>query len=238
MATKEYLFVPEKGLVRVTSDLNTRKGLPATSDVEIVSMLHAGSIEEYIGYVLDGESVAGNAKWFLNADGDFFWSGNVDSHAVPVSGKILSRPLDELVCTQRFGERAAFYAPLGSSKGHNGMDFRTRDVSNTNDWKKPVYSVLEGTVSEASETQWNGKFVRVVHGNGHESVYLHLSSIDVTRNQKVAAGAKLGVSGNSGGASEAPHLHFGYRPTNFNKENGHMGYIDPAPYFKDEIRYV
>ena len=90
-------------------------------------------------------------------DGDFFWSGSVDAHNIPVSGKILSRPLDQLVCTQRFGERPAVYASLGSPKGHNGMDFRTRDVNNPSEWKKSVYSVLDGTISEATETQWNGK---------------------------------------------------------------------------------
>ena len=238
MAAKEYTFVPEKGLVRVTSDLNTRKGAPATDDVPIVTLLHAGTTQEYIGYVLDGESVAGNARWFLTTDGDFFWSGNVDTHNKPISGKIFSKPLDTLVCTQRFGLRPEFYAPLGSAKGHNGMDFRTRDMSNPSDWKRPVYSVLDGTISEAAENQWNGKFIRVLHENGYESVYLHLSSVDVTRNQKVVAGAKIGVSGNSGGATEAPHLHFGYRPKEFNKDNGHMGYVDPTPYFKDEIRYV
>jgi len=93
-------------------------------------------------------------------------------------------------------------------------------------------------VSEATENQWNGKFVRLHHDNGYESVYVHLSAVDVTAGQKVNAGGKLGTSGNSGGASEGPHLHFGYRPQKFNKDNGYMGYIDPAPYFKDEIRYV
>lgn len=238
MATGEYKFVPEKGLLRVTSDLNTRLGRPSAVQTDIVTMLKAGSMQSYIGYVLDGENVAGNSKWYLTSEGDFFWSGNVDTHNVPASGKILVRPLDQLVCTQRFGERPAFYAGLGSPKGHNGMDFRTRDMSNPNDWKKPVYSVLDGTVSEASENQWNGKFIRVTHDNGYESAYLHLSAIEVTRNQKVTAGGKLGVSGNSGGASEAPHLHFSYRPKNFDKDNGYMGYIDPAPYFIDEIRYV
>src|SRR3989344_2273511 len=229
MAAGQYTFVPEKGLVRLTSDLNTRKGLPATTS-DIVTMLHAVTMQGYIGYVIDGESVARNTKWFLTAEGDFFWSGGVDTHNVPVSGKILARPLDELVCTQRFGERPAFYALTGSSKGHNGMDFRTRKATDLNEWKKPVYSVLDGTISEATETDLNGKFVRITHANGYESVYLHLSSIGVTRNQKVAMSTQIGVSGNTG-ASEAPHLHFGYRPSNYDKDNGHMGYIDPAPYF-------
>ena len=52
------------------------------------------------------------------------------------------------------------------------------------------------------------------------------------------AATKIGVSGNSGGASEAPHLHFGYRPVAYDKNNGYMGYVDPAPYFMDEIQYL
>lgn len=237
MAAGEYRLVPEKGTVRITADLNTRKGLPVTS-VPVVSMIHAGTAQAYIGYVVDGEAVAGNAKWYMTSAGDFFWSGNVDTHNVPVSGKILGKPLDELVCTQRFGERPEFYVTTGSPKGHNGMDFRTRKATDLNNWKKPVYTVLDGTVSEATENQFNGKFVRVVHDNGYESAYLHLSGIEVSKGQKVATGFKLGMSGNSGGASEAPHLHFGYRPVNYDKNNGYMGYVDPAPYFKDEIRYI
>ncbi|MDO8571128.1 MAG: M23 family metallopeptidase [bacterium] len=238
MATQEYKFVPEKGVARITSDLNVRSGAPASQGVGVAKILHANISQSYIGYVLNGEEVAGNAKWFLTADGDFFWSGNTDIHNVAVSGKILNKPLDELVCTQRFGERPEFYSSLGSSKGHNGMDFRTRSQNNLNDWKRPVYAVLHGTISEATENQWNGKFIRIAHDNGYESVYLHLSAIEVTKGQKIAVGGKIGMSGNSGAASEAPHLHFGYRSQKFNKDNGYMGYIDPTPYFKDEIKFV
>ena len=93
-------------------------------------------------------------------------------------------------------------------------------------------------VTEAAENQANGKYVSVAHDNGYESVYLHLSSIDVKVAQKISTSQKIGVSGNSGGASEAPHLHFGYRPVKYDKNNGRMGYIDPAPYFIDEITYL
>lgn len=235
---QHYNFTPLKGTVRITSDLNTRMGAPATTSV-VASVLHAGVKQAYIGYVTDGENVAGNAKWFLTNEGDFFWSGNVDTSSSPVSTKIFSNPLDgPLVCTQKFGERPDFYAPLGSPKGHNGIDFRTRDIANPNNYKKPVYAVLEGIVSEATENQWNGMYVRITHTNNCESVYLHLSSFSVAKDQKVSAGTKIGVSGNSGAASEAPHLHFGYRPIPSDKNNGYMGYIDPIPFFKDTISFV
>lgn len=235
---QEYKFVPEKGVVRITSDLNTRKESPSTQKADVADVLYAGTTQPYLGYVLDGEAVANNPKWYLTSEGNFFWSGNTDAHTVATAGKILSKPLDHLVCTQRFGERPEFYTALGSPKGHGGMDFRTRDPNNMSDWKRPVYAVLDGTVSEVAENQRDGKFIRLTHDNGYESVYQHLSSTDISKDQKVRAGVKIGITGNSGGACEAPHLHFGYRPIKCNKDNGNMGYVDPAIYFKDEIKYV
>lgn len=238
MAVQEYTFVPQTGIARITSDLNARKGAPATFDAEVSRVLPAGSIQSYLGYVLDGEAIADNAKWFFTPEGEFFWSGNVDTHEVASGGRILVKPLDSLVCTQRFGERPEVYRELGYVKGHSGMDFRTRDPNNQTDWKRSVYAALAGQVLEVTDSPWNGRFVRITHDNGYESIYLHLSAIDVTAGQKVSTGTKIGVSGNSGAASEAPHLHFGYRPQKFNKDNGYMGYVDPAPYFRDEIKYV
>ena len=237
---KEYKFVPEKGTVVTTSDLNLRKGRPATKGIAIAKETSSGTILEYIGYITDGEDVAGITKWYLTPEGNFFWSGNVDTKKVPVSlvttEKCLHKPLNKLICTQRFGMRPDFYKPLGSPKGHNGIDFRTKKQDGT--WEQPVYSVMDGKIFEAKESKWNGKYIRVNHDNGYQSVYLHLSKINVKKGDTVKGGSQIGMSGNSGSASEAPHLHFGYRPIKFDKDNGHMGYIDPTPYFIDEIQYI
>lgn len=240
---KEYLFVPEKGVVYVTSDLTIRGGSP-TLEGQTLSVVTPGTSLKYIGLITDGYNVGGkNSVWYVSESGDFFWSGNTTTvsptkQAALPEEKILYSPLKQLICTQRFGERPEFYKKYGSPKGHNGIDFRTRKEEDLNDWKQEVFSVLDGEISEATENEWNGKYVRITHSNGHESVYLHLSQIDVKKGQNIKAGEKVGISGNSGGASEAPHLHFGYRSVNYDKNNGRMGYIDPAPYFKDEIRYL
>lgn len=235
---EEYKFIPEKGVVVTTSDLNVRKGHPITKGVEVAKETASGTSLEYVGYVIDGEDVGGITKWYLTPEGDFFWAGNVDVRAKNKSSteKILHKPLNKLICTQRFGMRPEFYKPLGSPKGHNGIDFRTKKSDGT--WEQPVYAVMDGNIFEAIENKWNGKFVRINHDNGYQSVYLHLSQIDVKKGQKIKAGSKIGISGNSGGASEAPHLHFGYRPISYDKNNGHMGYIDPTSFFRDEIRFL
>ncbi|MFA5842053.1 MAG: M23 family metallopeptidase [Candidatus Paceibacterota bacterium] len=237
MADK-FLFIPEKGTVLVSNGSNVRKGFPRKS-ADLVKKLIEDTQLSYVGYVLDGETVEQNSKWYLTPGGDFFWSGGVkDILAVPSGQKIICKPLEKLICTQSFGKRPEFYAPLGSPKGHNGLDFRTKLGNNPNDWKRDVFAVLDGTISEATETPTNGKYVRIAHDNGYESVYLHLSLMLVSKGQRVLARSKIGVSGNSGSASEAPHLHFGYRPQKYDKSNGYMGYIDPTPCFIDEIKYA
>ena len=238
MKTQEYKFTPEKGAVVTTGDLNLRDSRPATISTPIAKTLSAGTLINYIGYVSDGESVGGITKWFVATDGNFFWSGNVNAKPKIPEGvsRVLHKPLAKLICTQRFSERPDFYKSLGSPKGHNGLDFRTKKADGM--WAQDVFAVMDGKVSEATENQWNGKFVRIAHDNGYESVYLHLSELGVKVGQKISASSKLGVSGNSGGASEAPHLHFGYRPIKFDKNNGYMGYVDPTPYFIDEIQYL
>ncbi|HEY4527153.1 MAG TPA: M23 family metallopeptidase [Candidatus Paceibacterota bacterium] len=239
MPEKEYRFVPHVSVAIVTSDLNIRKGAPASSS-KVIKEATPGMPLRYIGYIVDGESVAGIAKWFLTPEGDFFWSGNVKAEGVDTAQvfnkRVLVKPLDSLVCTQRFGERPAFYSSLGSPRGHSGMDFRTKQADGT--WTTPVYAAMKGTVAEVDENMWNGKFIRIDHPNGFQSIYLHLSETSVETGQEVTSGQKIGLSGNTGGASEAPHLHFGYRPIKFDKDNGTMGYIDPAPYFIDEIKYL
>lgn len=239
---KEYRFTPHVGIVYVTSDLTIRGILPGRTG-NVLKVVPPGTSLKYVGTISDGDIVGGNSLWYVSDEGNFFWSGNVTTTPPPQAPvvnetKILRAPLKKLVCTQRFGTRPEYYAKLGSPKGHNGVDFRTRAEDNPNNWKQDVVSVLGGVVIEATENEFNGKFVRVHHDNEYQSVYLHLSELAAKVGQRVESGTKIGVSGNSGGASEAPHLHFGYRPVKFNKDNGYMGYIDPLPYFIDPITFV
>lgn len=55
-----------------------------------------------------------------------------------------------------------------------------------------------------------GNYVVVDHGNGKSTLYGHLSSVSVSRGQKVGKGQKIGNAGSTG-FSTGPHLHFEYR---------------------------
>ncbi|MGC1248692.1 MAG: peptidoglycan DD-metalloendopeptidase family protein, partial [Spirulinaceae cyanobacterium] len=52
-----------------------------------------------------------------------------------------------------------------------------------------------------------GNFIRIRHGNDFQTVYAHLSQIDVSEGQLVSGGQKIGNVGSTGNSS-GPHLHF------------------------------
>ena len=234
-AVSSYNYVPqEEKKMYAVRDINVRIGAP---NLTVASMPAAkGKIFVIAGYVINGEEINDNSLWFKDADGNYIWSANLRPLEFE---RVLNSPLKNLICTQEFAERPEVYKDYGSPKGHNGLDFRTWVDGDWTKWEQAVFAVLDGKISEADfDPKYKGNFVRIVHTNACESVYLHLSKLNATKGQIVRAGDQIGVSGNSGGASEAPHLHFGYRPVNHDVNDGFMGYINPAPLFKEEIKYV
>ena len=110
-------------------------------------------------------------------------------------------PLDSLVLTSPFGYRDNPLSP-GYPEFHTGADFGA--VTGT-----PVKASAAGTVVEAGWHTTGGGGLRVVidHGDGLQTTYNHLNSIDVGVGQAVEAGdviAGVGSTGNSTG----PHLHY------------------------------
>lgn len=91
---------------------------------------------------------------------------------------------------------------------HHGIDIGLK----TGD---PVVAAWDGVVRYA---QWNksgyGNCVIIRHKNGLETVYGHLSKIQVTPNQYVRSGDTIGLGGSTG-RSTGPHLHFEIRYKDF-----------------------
>ncbi|HEV2150120.1 MAG TPA: M23 family metallopeptidase [Longimicrobiaceae bacterium] len=67
-----------------------------------------------------------------------------------------------------------------------------------------------GTVAEVGEDSVYGRFVRIRHSGGYETMYGHASEILVERGAQVAQDQVIALSGNTG-LSTAPHLHFEVR---------------------------
>ena len=90
--------------------------------------------------------------------------------------------------------------------GFNAVDFGA-PVGTT------VRAAAAGTVLVAKSSGWNGgygNYIVVKHANGTQTLYAHLSRVDVGVGATVAAGESIGGSGNSG-KSTGPHLHFEVR---------------------------
>ena len=88
-------------------------------------------------------------------------------------------------------------------RAHLGTDFAAPTGT-------PVRSVGDGVVEFAGVQNGYGNVVFVKHGNGHETVYAHLSRMDVRKGQSVARGDTVGAVGATGWAT-GPHLHFEFR---------------------------
>lgn len=74
----------------------------------------------------------------------------------------------------------------------------------------PIRAAGGGTVVEVGDDAKYGKFVRIEHRDGYETLYAHASQILVKQGAKIPSGRAIALSGNTG-QSTAPHLHFEVR---------------------------
>jgi len=128
----------------------------------------------------------------------------------PPGQGILSWPIaGKIKITQYFGNTdfAQANAALYRGNGHDGLDIAASIGT-------PVHAALSGTILATGNTDAVrgcysfGKWVMIKHGNGINTMYAHLSEIDVSAGQSVKTGDLIGYSGETGYAT-GPHLHFG-----------------------------
>ncbi|MBC7952454.1 MAG: M23 family metallopeptidase [Rhodospirillaceae bacterium] len=73
----------------------------------------------------------------------------------------------------------------------------------------PIRAVADGVVTLAhADLFFTGKTVMIDHGLGLQTVYAHMSRLDVSEGQNVRRGQVIGAVGASGRAT-GPHLHWG-----------------------------
>lgn len=83
------------GKVRANTRLNIRAEKPDTRH-PVKSTVVPGTILSYTGFVTDGQNINGNSKWYRNIDGNFFWSGGVDTISETSSTKTGNWWIDNL----------------------------------------------------------------------------------------------------------------------------------------------
>jgi len=105
---------------------------------------------------------------------------------LPVRGPISSE----------FGARRSFWR----ARSHTGVDIVAKPGT-------PVRAPIAGTVTYAG---WRGGYGRTIildHGGEVQTLYGHLSRVEVSRGQRVAPRDVIGLTGATGHAS-GPHLHY------------------------------
>ena len=96
---------------------------------------------------------------------------------------------------------------------HYGLDFAVPTGT-------PLVAAAAGRVTLADSFHFFGDLVVIDHGHGVNTLYAHLSAIEVREGQMVAKGERIARSGASGRVT-GPHLHFSL--------SWYQTFLDPQP---------
>jgi len=119
----------------------------------------------------------------------------------------LVSPMEFSRVTSGFSMR--FHPVLHKWRAHLGTDYGAAMGT-------PVRSVGDGVVQFAGEQNGFGNVVIIRHNNTDETVYAHLSRIDVRAGQAIQRAQRVGAVGMTGWAT-GPHLHFELRVNGVHK---------------------
>ncbi len=114
----------------------------------------------------------------------------------------LSSSTVELTTTETIRNPVAYiHVNQSFHSGHPGVDLKAQIGD-------PIYPLMKGQVTLVSRERFAyGNHVIIDHGNGLETLYAHLSRIDVEAGQQVTTDQSIGEIGVTGW-STGPHLHF------------------------------
>jgi murein DD-endopeptidase MepM/ murein hydrolase activator NlpD len=104
---------------------------------------------------------------------------------------------------------------------HGGVDQRTPEG-------EPIRAVAAGTVMFAKQFNVLGNAVGIDHGQGLESMYLHMSRLVATPAAAVQRGEILGYAGSTG-RSTGPHLHWVLYVNGINVNPAQWIKLEPCP---------
>ena len=193
-----------------SSDIDFRRALRKGDRFNVVyEALEADGEPLRTGRVLSAEFVnAGKthqAMWFQPPGRDTLGVAHKGGYYT-LDGKSLRRaylgsPLEFTRISSGFSVR--FHPILQKWRAHLGTDFAAPTGT-------PARTVGDGVVSFSGVQGGYGNVVIVKHRNGHETVYAHLSQINVRVGQSIGQGQTIGLVGSTGW-STGPHLHFEFR---------------------------
>ena len=193
-----------------SSEIDFRRALRKGDRFNVVyEALEADGEPLRTGRVLSAEFVnagkAHQAMWFQppgqDTHGAAYKGGYYSLEGKSLRRAYLGSPLEFTRISSGFSMR--FHPILQKWRAHLGTDFAAPTGT-------PARTVGDGMVSFAGSQNGYGNVVFIKHRNGHETVYAHLSRINVRVGQSVGQGDTIGLVGSTGWAT-GPHLHFEFR---------------------------
>jgi murein DD-endopeptidase MepM/ murein hydrolase activator NlpD len=186
-----------------------------SGDIDFHRALHTGDRLSVVYEALEGDGEPMRTGRILSAEfvnngrlHQALWfqeSGRKGGYYTPdgksLDTSYLASPMEFSRVTSGFAMR--FHPILHQWKAHLGTDYGA--VIGT-----PVRTVGEGVVEFAGEQNGFGNVVVVRHNNTDETLYAHLSRINVRSGQNLKQGQNIGAVGMTGWAT-GPHLHFEFR---------------------------
>lgn len=103
--------------------------------------------------------------------------------------------------SDEYGER--INPVTGNPQFHNGVDMAAP-------YGSAILAAYDGDVVAAAYSPTMGNYVMINHGSGLYTIYMHASSISVSKGDEVSKGQKIAAVGSTG-RSTGNHLHFSVR---------------------------
>jgi murein DD-endopeptidase MepM/ murein hydrolase activator NlpD len=211
-----------------SNDIDFRRDLRQGDRFDVVyETLEADGEPMRTGRILSAEFInAGtpySAVWFQppGRKGAYY---ALDGHSLET--QYLAAPLEFSRVSSGFSMR--MHPILHQWKAHLGVDYAATIGT-------PVRTVGEGTIEFAGEQNGFGKVVIVKHNATEQTVYAHLSRIDVRAGQAVSQGQFIGAVGQTGWAT-GPHLHFEFRVNGVHQDPMLMARRHEAGVLSAELR--
>ena len=179
-------------------DFNTEIQRGDSFRVAVEKLSLDGAFARY-GRILAAEFVRGDRVLRAFRHEGAGGAGYYDAEGRPLRKAFLRSPLRFTRISSRFS-RSRLHPVLHVRRAHLGVDYAAPSGT-------PVAAAADGVVSAAGWMGGYGRTVKIRHPNGYETLYGHLSRIDVRPGQRVAQGARVGAVGATGLAT-GPHLDY------------------------------
>jgi murein DD-endopeptidase MepM/ murein hydrolase activator NlpD len=160
-----------------------------------------------------GKSGTLRAFWFDAGDGK--GGAYYTEHGESIARSLVKTPLKYVRISSAF-DRRRLHPILHTERAHLGVDYAAPVGT-------PVWAAASGRVTSVGPRGGGGNVVTIAHGNGLETVYMHLSRFakGLHPGQEVRQKQVIGYVGSTG-LSTGPHLHFSLRD--------HGTLVDPLRY--------